>query len=63
MAIALCTVTTVIGAGVLVFAKHPALSSVGMTMVIAVVAGFFSSVMVVPKLYQLTVQVKKEKAL
>jgi predicted exporter len=63
MAIALCTVTTLIGAGVLVFAKHPALSSVGMTMVIAVGAGFFSSVMVVPKLYELTANVKKGKAL
>lgn len=63
MAIALCTVTTLIGAGVLVFAKHPALSSVGMTMVIAVGAGFFSSVMVVPKLYELMVHVKKGKVL
>jgi predicted exporter len=63
MAIALCTVTTLIGAGVLVFAKHPALSSVGMTMVIAVGAGFFSSVMVVPKLYELAVHTKKGKAL
>ncbi len=49
-AITLCTVTTLIGAGVLIFAKHPALSSVGITMVIGVGAGFFSSVFVVPKL-------------
>ncbi len=63
MAIALCTVTTLIGVGALIFAKHPALSSIGMTMVIAVGAGFFSSVMVVPKLYELTVHVKKGKVL
>ena len=50
LAITLCTVTTLIGAGVLIFAKHPALSSVGITMVIGVGAGFFSSVFVVPKL-------------
>ncbi|MDP3297510.1 MAG: hypothetical protein Q8N09_07975 [Thermodesulfovibrionia bacterium] len=50
LAIILCTVTTLIGAGVLIFAKHPALSSVGITMVIGVSAGFFSSVFVVPKL-------------
>jgi predicted exporter len=49
-AITLCTVTTLIGAGVLIFAKHPALSSVGNTMVIGLGAGFFSSVFVVPKL-------------
>ena len=50
LAIILCTVTTLIGAGVLIFAKHPALSSVGITMVIGVGAGFFSSVSVVPEL-------------
>lgn len=61
MAITLCTVTTLIGAGVLIFAKHPALSSVGNTMVIGLGAGFFSSVMVVPKLCELTVKVKKGK--
>jgi predicted exporter len=60
-AITLCTVTTLIGAGVLIFAKHPALSSVGNTMVIGLGAGFFSSVMVVPKLCELTVKAKKVK--
>jgi predicted exporter len=55
-AITLCTVTTLIGVGVLIFAKHPALSSVGITMVIGLGAGFFSSVMVVPKLCELFVK-------
>lgn len=50
LAISLCTATTLIGAGVLIFAKHPALSSVGITMVIGVGAGFLSSVSVVPEL-------------
>ncbi|MBI4848344.1 MAG: hypothetical protein HY808_07205 [Nitrospirae bacterium] len=58
MAITICTVTTLIGAGVLIFAKHPALSSVGVTMVIGLGAGFFSSVMVVPKLCELFVKGK-----
>lgn len=58
MAITLCTVITLIGAGVLIFAKHPALSSVGNTMVIGLGAGFFSSVMVVPKLCELFVKGK-----
>jgi predicted exporter len=63
LAITLCTVTTLIGAGVLIFAMHPALSSVGTTMVIGVGSGFLSSVLVVPKLCELTVNVKKGKVL
>ncbi|MEW6599915.1 MAG: hypothetical protein AB1499_03005 [Nitrospirota bacterium] len=59
LAISLCTVTTLIGAGVLIFAKHPALSSVGITMVIGVGSGFLSSVLVVPKLCQLTAGVSR----
>lgn len=50
LAITLCTVTTLIGVGVLIFAQHPALSSVGITMVVGVGAGFLSSVFVVPEL-------------
>ncbi|MBI5099420.1 MAG: hypothetical protein HZB30_09315 [Nitrospirae bacterium] len=56
LAITLCTVTTLIGAGVLIFAKHPALSSVGVTMVIGVGTGFLSSIVVVPKLCELFVK-------
>jgi len=54
LAITLCTVTTLIGAGVLIFASHPALSSVGITMVIGVGSGFLSSILVVPKLCDVT---------
>jgi predicted exporter len=54
LAITLCTVTTVMGAGVLIFARHPALFSVGSTMVIGVSTGFLSSLFVVPKLCELT---------
>ncbi|MFH1147766.1 MAG: MMPL family transporter [Pseudomonadota bacterium] len=50
LAVSLCAITTLIGAGVLLFAKHPALYSVGITMVIGICAGFLSSVAVVPKL-------------
>jgi predicted exporter len=56
LAITLCTLTTLIGAGVLIFAKHPALSSVGITMVVGVGTGFLSSIVVVPKLCDLFVK-------
>lgn len=52
-AITLCTVTTLIGSGVLIFAQHPALSSVGLTMVVGVGVGFLSSMLVVPELYRI----------
>jgi predicted exporter len=51
--ITLCTLTTVIGAGALVFAKHPALWSVGVTVVVGVMTGFLTSILVVPKLGEL----------
>lgn len=50
--ITLCTATTIIGAGVLVFAQHPALWSVGVTVVIGVASGYLSSLLVVPKLIE-----------
>ncbi len=50
LAVALAAVTTVIGAGSLIFAKHPALFSVGVTMFIGVSTGYLSSVFVVPQL-------------
>lgn len=51
--ITLCTVTTVIGAGALLFARHPALWSVGVTVVSGVTAGYLTSLLVVPKLMEL----------
>lgn len=48
IAVTLSAATNVIGAGVLLFAKHPALYSTGVAMVICMVAGYLSSVIVVP---------------
>jgi predicted exporter len=48
VAVTLSAVTNVIGAGVLLFARHPALYSTGIAMVICMVAGYLSSVIVVP---------------
>jgi predicted RND superfamily exporter protein len=53
IAVTLSAVTNVIGAGVLLFAKHPALYSTGVAMVICMVAGYLSSVIVVPSLCSL----------
>jgi predicted exporter len=44
--------TTLIGAGVLLFARHPVLFSIGLTMVTGVLAGYVSSVLVLPSLYR-----------
>jgi hypothetical protein len=51
-AVTLSAVTTLIGTGVLVFAQHPILSSIGVTMVTGVLAGYVSSMLVVPSLYR-----------
>lgn len=50
IAVTLSAATTVIGAGVLVFAKHPALFPIGISIVISVVSGYLTSVFVVPPL-------------
>jgi predicted exporter len=51
MAVTLSAVTTLIGAGALLFARHPLLFSIGLTMVTGVLAGYVSSMLVVPPLY------------
>ena len=48
MAMTLSAASNVIGAGALLFAKHPALYSTGVAMVISMVTGYLSSVLVVP---------------
>jgi len=48
MAVSLSAATTFVGAGVLLFAEHPALFSIGITLVIGVLAGYLSSVFVIP---------------
>ncbi|MBL0716684.1 MAG: hypothetical protein JJV89_01425, partial [Desulfosarcina sp.] len=52
-AVTLSAVTTLIGAGVLVFAKHPMLFSIGITLVTGVFAGFITSIFVIPALFRL----------
>ena len=47
-AITLSAMTTLMGAGVLIFAEHPALFSIGVTLVIGVTAGFAAAVLGVP---------------
>jgi len=49
-AVSISAITTLIGAGVLLFAKHPALYSIGITLVVGVAAGFISSIIVIPAL-------------
>jgi predicted exporter len=50
MAITFAAVTTLIGAGVLLFARHPALYSIGLTLVIGVGLGYVAAMWVVPAL-------------
>jgi predicted RND superfamily exporter protein len=52
MAVTLSAVTTLIGTGVLLFARHPILFSIGVTMVAGVLGGYVSSMLVVPVLYR-----------
>ena len=53
MAVTLSALTTLFGAGSLVFAKHPVLFSYGTTMAFGILAGYLSAVFVVPALYRL----------
>jgi predicted exporter len=50
-AVTLSALTTLIGAGALLFARHPLLFSIGLTMVTGVLAGYVSSMLVLPSLY------------
>jgi predicted RND superfamily exporter protein len=59
IAVTLSAATNIIGSGVLLFAKYPALYSTGMALVICMVAGYFSSVIVVPALCSLMTPGKK----
>jgi len=51
--VTLSTLTTIIGAGTLVFAKHPVLFSYGTTLAIGITAGYLTAMYVVPALYRL----------
>jgi len=49
----LSALTTLIGAGVLFFAQHPVLFSIGITIFSGVLAGYLASVAAVPSIYRL----------
>ena len=59
--IILSTTTTIIGTGVLLFAKHPALSSIATLSVIGMVCISFISLTVQPLIFRYTVEKRKEK--
>ncbi len=59
-AVSLSAVSTLVGAGVLLFANHPVLYAMGTTLVTGVLAGYLSSVVVVPALYRLWIDNGKE---
>ena len=52
-AVTLAAVTTLIGAGVLLFAQHPVLFSIGLTLTTGVLAGYLSSLLIIPVAYRL----------
>jgi hypothetical protein len=60
IAVTLSAITNIIGTGVLLFAKHPALYSTGVAMVICMVAGYLSSVIVIPALCSMMGTSRKE---
>ncbi|WP_417602791.1 MMPL family transporter [Owenweeksia hongkongensis] len=61
--IILSTTTTIIGTGVLLFAKHPALSSIAALSVIGMLCISFISLTLQPLIFECTVQKRKEKRL
>jgi len=59
-AVSLSAWTTLIGAGVLVFAQHPLLFFIGVTLVSGVGAGFLTANFLIPPLYRLSSRFGKE---
>lgn len=53
LAVSLSAATTLIGAGALLFAKHPVLFSIGLILVVGVSAGCLTALFVTPSLYRL----------
>jgi len=56
----LSALTTLIGAGVLLFARHPVLFSIGVTLFSGVLAGYMASIATVPSMYRLWFNNKKD---
>jgi predicted exporter len=59
-AVTFAALTTLIGAGALLFARHPMLFSVGVTLVTGVLSGYLSSMIVIPPLYRMLIPEKKQ---
>lgn len=55
IAVSLSAVTTVLGSGVLLFAKHPLLFSIGVAMTTSVLVGYVTAILVIPSLCDLLV--------
>jgi predicted exporter len=53
LAVSFAAFTTLIGTGVLLFARHPILFSIGVTLTTGVFSGYLSSVIIIPPLYKL----------
>ncbi|HEX9021881.1 MAG TPA: hypothetical protein VF903_11535 [Nitrospirota bacterium] len=62
VAVTLSAATNIIGTGVLLFAKHPALYSTGVAMVICMVTGYLSSIIVVPSLCSIMETANRKEA-
>ncbi len=58
LAVTFSAVSTLIGTGALLFARHPILFSVGVTLVTGVLSGYLSSLIVIPPLYRLWIPEK-----
>ncbi len=58
----LSALTTLIGAGVLLFARHPVLFSIGVTLFSGVLAGYMASIAAVPSMYRLWFNSKRDIA-
>jgi predicted exporter len=56
-AVSFAATTTTIGTGVLLFAHHPILFSIGITLTVGVLSGYIFSLLVLPALYRLWVEV------
>jgi uncharacterized protein len=52
-AVTFAALTTLIGTGVLLFAQHPVLFSIGVTLTTGVLTGYLSSLLIIPALYRL----------
>ncbi|HEY6011195.1 MAG TPA: hypothetical protein VIX18_06960, partial [Nitrospirota bacterium] len=61
MAMTLSAASNLIGAGALLFARHPALFSTGVAMVVSMLAGYLSSVLVVPSFCSLLSPPKQDR--